>query len=856
MGTITNYAALLCFTLLWTTATPVSATSIDCDDLDLSGGLSIDLSRTTYQGYSWSNVSTYSAITGQEGLNNGIVSPNNAIYGGGDLISTVSSARLFDFSSAYLNVAYCDNRAVTSGRLVVGRVLFSRIITVDTASALLVNFGFNGINELVFSASPTANLSDPFRCVANDCTPFTRDNLEMEVGNVPEPSSLFLIVVGFMSLWMPRCSICPLPLFWRRPLLLVFLCGWLIRPALAADHQPDLIPSSATPISKVAIAPTVSVDSAQLVQLSATQFEEPLIATAPTSAAEDADLLIAIEHYRHRNSDDDYQALTDFLHSHPASGWQISLWTNLGLSYYQAGRFSLAIEAWENAWRLGKDVTEPHAKALVDRALGELMRMHARIGHADRLRALFIEMGDRAVTGSATEAVAGARDGLWMMEHEPGISFLCGPVALRNLLLSQGATPTQVKFLGDYRSGAHGVSLTEVGRLATQAHLPHSLIRRTPDQAIPVPSVVHWKVSHYAAIIDERDGRYHIQDPIFGDDLWVTRDAIDSEASGFYLVPTKTLKPGWQTIQLADADGIHGMGYTGSVLVSATTPQDPKIKADCGSHGMCEANASEMTVSLNLNDTPVGYAPPKGPAVFAKLSYNQREAGQPANFGYFNVGSKWTLNWLSYIQDSPSTAGASVTRYVAGGGYVSYSGYNNGNGQFTPETYDNSVLVLTSANPIRYERRLPDGSVEVYAQSNGATVAPRRIFLTQLIDAAGNAATLHYDNQLRLTSITDATGRDTVFSYELPGQPLLVTKISDPFGRSALLSYDNADRLSSITDVIGLTSSFHYNASSLIDSMTTPYCSEGCVTGQASNIQQLNQLLDAEPNSTLTVTGE
>lgn len=39
-------------------------------------------------------------------------------------------------------------------------------------------------------------------------------------------------------------------------------------------------------------------------------------------------------------------------------------------------------------------------------------------------------------------------------------------------------------------------------------------------------------------------------------------------------------------------------------------------------------------------------------------------------------------------------------------------------------------------------------------------------------------------------------------------------------------------------------------------STQSPYCSEGCVTGQASNIQQLNQLLDAEPNSTLTVTGE
>lgn len=33
---------------------------------------------------------------------------------------------------------------------------------------------------------------------------------------------------------------------------------------------------------------------------------------------------------------------------------------------------------------------------------------------------------------------------------------------------------------------------------------------------------------------------------------------------------------------------------------------------------------------------------------------------------------------------------------------------------------------------------------------------------------------------LRLTSVTDATGRQTIFSYGLAARPLLVTQISDP----------------------------------------------------------------------------
>lgn len=135
MGIIKDYAVLLCFTWLWATAMPVSAMSINFDDLDTSGGLDIDLSGTTYLGYAWSNFSAYSAITGQEGFNNGIVSPNNAIYSGGDLIGTISSASLFDFSSAYLNAAYYDNLAVTVEGLLNGGVLFSQTITVSTASA-------------------------------------------------------------------------------------------------------------------------------------------------------------------------------------------------------------------------------------------------------------------------------------------------------------------------------------------------------------------------------------------------------------------------------------------------------------------------------------------------------------------------------------------------------------------------------------------------------------------------------------------------------------------------------------------------------------------------------------------------
>ncbi|WP_026603574.1 RHS repeat-associated core domain-containing protein [Methylomonas sp. 11b] len=801
--------------------TPLAqALSLNFDDLNASTG-DIDLTGTNYQGYSWSNFSAYDTSNSFFGFSSGVVSGTNAAYTGGELINgstispvigSLSSSGLFDVGDAYLAAGYYDGLDVTVEGLLNGSVLFSKTVTVSSTTAQLFAFNFTGINQLDFFALVTGNTSDPYSCGSFNCTQFTVDDLSVQANNgntgggtVPEPSSLLLLAAGLFGFRISqRVKFGNTLKRWRQLLFLLVIS--LTVPAIHAE-----------------VNPAADGVHEQLAKLSATQFAEPLYPTIATTADEDSDLLSAIQKYQTRGSEDDYSALTDYLAAHPASGWQTALLTNLGLSYYQAGRFSLAIDTWEKAWLFGKNVTEPQIKVLVDRALGELMRMHARVGHADRLEALFAEMGDRQVSGPATENVAGAREGLWQMRNNYGIAYLCGPMALKNLLLSQGMTPKQVEFLDNYRSGTHGVSLTKVGKLAKQAKIPYSLIKRLPGEPIPVPSVVHWNVSHYAAILEERQGRYHIQDPIFGQDLWVTRDAIDQEASGHYLVPTNKLEAGWHKIQLAEADKLYGMGYTGNNDPNQVGSQgDPTKPGKCNG-GMCDYNFSEMAVSLNFSDIPVGYRPPKGPEVFTTLTYNQRDADQPANFSFFNVSQKWSLNWLTYIQDNPTSPGASVSRYAAGGGSYDYSGYNSTTHQFTPETKNQAVLVLVSSSPIRYERRLPNGSVEVYGQSNGSTTSTRLVFLTQIVDPSGNALTLNYDNQLRLSSVTDATGRDTTFSYDLSNRPLLVTKITDPFGRSASMTYDSSGRLTSIKDVFGLTSGFHYDSASLIDSMTTPY---------------------------------
>jgi hypothetical protein len=292
----------------------------------------------------------------------------------------------------------------------------------------------------------------------------------------------------------------------------------------------------------------------------AAHFAEPLIATGVTTAAEDQELLQAVRAYEHRAAPDDFTSLTGFLSAHPQSAWRVALLTNLGLSYLHYGYFSRALDAWEAAWRDGKDLTERKPRALVDRAVGELVLLHARLGHVEQVAAVLDEIGDRPVSGPATEAVQIARETLWVMRTDPKHLFLCGPLALKKLMLAQNASLADVRFLDKYRAGPKGVSLAEVAHLAQQAQVPYRPVSREPGLPVPVPSVVHWKVGHFAAIVGEKDGRYQVRDPVFGrQDLWVTAAALDAEASGYFLASASEQSDArWREVGAEEAGEVWG----------------------------------------------------------------------------------------------------------------------------------------------------------------------------------------------------------------------------------------------------------------------------------------------------------
>jgi RHS repeat-associated protein len=261
------------------------------------------------------------------------------------------------------------------------------------------------------------------------------------------------------------------------------------------------------------------------------------------------------------------------------------------------------------------------------------------------------------------------------------------------------------------------------------------------------------------------------------------------------------------------------------------TPDDDKICcAQCGgsSHGMARYSVHATLVSLNIEDTPFRYTSGRGPAISFTATYNQKDTQQPSVFDYSNLGPKWTFNWLSYVTDNPNNTSAPIRVYVPGGGAEDYL-FNSGTQTYGVHPKSHAVVVKTSTNPLTYERQFPDGSKHVYKQSDNSASYPRRIFMSEIWDAAGNKVTINYNtqNRLKIDSLTDALGNITELAYDLPGDPLKITKVKEPtnfmLNRFAQFDYANS-KLETLTDEIGIQSTVQYaNGTHSITSLQTPY---------------------------------
>jgi RHS repeat-associated protein len=641
---------------------------------------------------------------------------------------------------------------------------------------------------------------------------------------------------------------------WARRLLALTLVASQVVPTFAfTDEKPAKRPSTpaaaqvvpnrkAPPIIPAPRTPQFSAAPTDAEISRARAFDEPLLPLpGPMTGRENVELAHAIS-ARMGSATQGLEGFETFLRDHLGSRWKGSLLLGMGVSYRRTGYYTRALDSWEQAWGLLKGETDPRLRALADRAVGELAELNARLGRYDRLEQLFASIEGRDVRGPAAEKVSAAREGFATMQNEPERAFLCGPYGLDRILASVRKDYVRDPKIADAKSTRQGTSMRQMLELADSVGMKMQIARRTPGAAVVVPALVHWKAGHFAALVKEVDGRLLIQDPTFGDDLWVDKATLDDEASGYFLVRAGTLPLGWEALTIAAGDGIWGKGS-----VNSASPQFQGSCPKVTSAPICMCNAVKkskprmadytvnlLLVNLHIEDSPVGYDPPVGPEMEFTVAYNGREVFQPQLPAYSNLGPKWTFDWFSFVQDDPDPAHAAqnVDVYLRGGGQETYSGMGSG----TSGVHYRSRAIVARTSSTSYERRLPDGSVEVFGQPDAATVFPRRIYLTAIKDPQGNSVSLAYSYEsttggLRLATATDAIGQITTFSYE-NSDPLKITKVTDPFGRFAQFEYDTSGRLNRITDVIGITSEFTYGTSDIISSLTTPYGTTSFAVGQ------------------------
>jgi hypothetical protein len=227
--------------------------------------------------------------------------------------------------------------------------------------------------------------------------------------------------------------------FSRRQSLLCFCLFFVVLGYWGVLEQEPTEPElAARVINQVLEVQTSNTKTAALpvAGLIRSSFAEPF--TPLTQDADKREFSKALHDYE-KDSRPKYQkvdVLESFLTENPQSPWNASVHLNLGLYYQHSGRHSRCLSHLSEAWALlsGFGIDNPHhrrLKLLADRALGAYALSLSHFGRTQELEELLASVEGRALTGSSTEYVSGARSALRVMTNQPWMAFWCGPAALK-----------------------------------------------------------------------------------------------------------------------------------------------------------------------------------------------------------------------------------------------------------------------------------------------------------------------------------------------------------------------------------------------------------------------------------------
>jgi RHS repeat-associated protein len=533
-----------------------------------------------------------------------------------------------------------------------------------------------------------------------------------------------------------------------------------------------------------------------------------------------------------------------FLTDYPKSPWAASLHNAYASFCRETGRTTTALEHWEAAWTLVKDDDSAPGRKLGGSILANWTDLLSSLGRLEKLKKL-IPSGDQWHFANPQDRnrFEGAKNSCFLMQEHPEIAYRCGTFALKAVGESLQPTNRGLDDLVDVPSPTNGFSMANLLGLAKRHGMNMLGVRRTQGQDLIVPSVVHWRQNHYAAILQRQGDIYLVSDPTFGQERWMPADVINEEASGEFLVPARLpQQTGWKQLSRNDMEAIHGMGLPNSIkdggdkLCNSFCP-------DC--HGMPTWGVSEPYVNLWIVDQPLSYLTSRGEAFTFSIAYKQRDTRPIAHTWPSLNTAGWNNSWSSYVHlqsilpcggecyVSWPNAIAVATIFLANGGEV----------DFAPlQTYDQSsrislqlessstffdVGLAYGANGLRAVHA--DGSQDIYELIDRYPAlyggyAEADCLLTRHIDPHGNTTWFYYSNgpslNYDLVNVVDYDGRTNTLQYT---SNELLSEVDNPYGLQTKFKYDANENLTNIVDAAGISSSITYDTTNNPTQLVTPY---------------------------------
>jgi hypothetical protein len=160
-----------------------------------------------YQGFTWTNFTSYDTTVTSGGFPGGIVSSPDAVLSGGEfndggvveIVGSITSTTPFTLNSGFFGAGWLPGQQL----LVTASNGFSETLTLNTTGAQQFVFNQTGLTEVDFTPIANSGTSDPFGCGTFNCTQFTLDNLvvnEAVPAGAPEPATAALVTTCLAGL--------------------------------------------------------------------------------------------------------------------------------------------------------------------------------------------------------------------------------------------------------------------------------------------------------------------------------------------------------------------------------------------------------------------------------------------------------------------------------------------------------------------------------------------------------------------------------------------------------------------------------------------------------------------------------